>query len=106
MKIGIITTSFPRWKQDYVGAFVFEAARAIQHDGCQVKVITIHTPGTSRHETWDGIEIYRTRYLPDRWELLKSEGGGIPEVGDNKSGMLVPPGDTGELPDALISIPN
>jgi glycosyltransferase involved in cell wall biosynthesis len=80
MKIGIITTSFPRWEHDYVAAFIYEAARAIQHKGFQIKVITMHSPGAKRHETWDGIEIYRTKYLPERWELLKSEGGGLPEV--------------------------
>ncbi len=83
MKIGIITTSFPRWKQDYVGAFIYEAARAIQKEGYQVKVITMHSPGTARRENWDGIEVYRTKYLPERWELLKSEGGGLPEVWRN-----------------------
>jgi glycosyltransferase involved in cell wall biosynthesis len=84
MKIGIVTTSFPRWRQDYIGAFVYEAARAIQMKGFQVKVITMHHPGTPRHEFWDGIEILRTKYLPDSWELLKSEGGGLPEVWKNK----------------------
>jgi glycosyltransferase involved in cell wall biosynthesis len=83
MKIGIITTSFPRWRADYTGAFIYEAARAIQQQGLQVKVISMHAPGTARHENWDGIEIYRTRYLPEAWELLKSEGGGLPEVWKN-----------------------
>ncbi len=80
MKIGIITTSFPRWKQDYIGSFVYEAALAIQRQGFEIKVITIHSPGTLKHETWEGIDIYRTKYLPESWELLKSEGGGLPEV--------------------------
>jgi glycosyltransferase involved in cell wall biosynthesis len=84
MKIGIITTSYPRYKHDYIGSFIYEAARAIQQKGFQVKVITMHSPGTARHENWDGIEILRTKYLPDSWELLKSEGGGLPEVWKKK----------------------
>jgi glycosyltransferase involved in cell wall biosynthesis len=84
MKIGIITTSFPRWEHDYVGSFIYEAARAIQKKGFQIKVITMHYPGTPRYENWDGIEVLRTKYLPDSWELLKSEGGGLPEVWKNK----------------------
>jgi glycosyltransferase involved in cell wall biosynthesis len=83
MKIGIVTTSFPRWRQDYIGAFIYEAALAIQEKGFQVKVITMHHPGTPRHDSWDGIEILRTKYLPDSWELLKSQGGGLPEVWKN-----------------------
>jgi len=83
MKIGIITTSFPRWREDYVGAFIYEAARAIHRKGFQVKVITMHYPGTPKRETWEGIEILRTKYLPDSWELLKSQGGGLPEVWRN-----------------------
>jgi glycosyltransferase involved in cell wall biosynthesis len=85
MKIGIITTSYPRYKHDHMGSFIYEAARAIQQKGYQVKVITMHSPGTARHENWDNIEILRTKYLPDFWELLKSEGGGLPEVWKKKS---------------------
>lgn len=80
MKIGIITTSFPQSKSDYVGAFIYQAARGLQRLGYQVKIVTIHSPGTPTHETWEGLEIYRTKYLPEAWELLKSEGGGLPEV--------------------------
>lgn len=89
MKIGIITTSFPRWRNDYVGVFVHEAARAIQKKGLQVKVITMHYPKTPRYENWDGLEIIRTKYLPDSWELLKSEGGGLPEVWKNNPGARI-----------------
>jgi len=84
MKIGIVTTSFPRWPGDYMGSFVFEAARALQRMGHQVKVVTIHSPGARTHEDWNGIDIFRCRYLPEKWEMLKSLGGGIPEVWKNK----------------------
>lgn len=80
MKIAILTTSFPRWPGDYMGIFVFEAARALQRRGHQVKVIAIHSPGSKTRETWDGMEIIRTQYLPEKWELLQSQGGGLPEV--------------------------
>lgn len=84
MKIAILTTSFPRWPGDYMGIFVFEAASAIKRRGHQVKVIAIHSPGSKRRETWDGIEIIRTQYLPEKWELLQSYGGGLPEVWKSK----------------------
>lgn len=80
MKICFITTAFPRWPTDNRAPFVYEAVRAVQRQGHQVKVIAIHSPGVKTHEIWDGMEIFRPRYLPEAWEVLQKEGGGLPEV--------------------------
>ena len=80
MKICIVTTSFPHWPGDGHAPFIYEAARAIQRKGHQVRVIAMHVPGTKTHEWWDGIEVIRPRYLPEKWEVLQKEGGGLPEV--------------------------
>lgn len=79
LKICIATTSFPRWRDDGRGTFVWEAARAIHGQGNEVRVIAMHNPGSKTHEYWDGIEIFRPRYLwPERLEILQKEGGGLP----------------------------
>ncbi len=80
MKILFVTTSFPRWAGDARAPFILEAARAIHRRGVDVRVLAMHTPGSKSFEIWDGIEIYRPQYLPERWEILQSEGGGLPEV--------------------------
>ncbi|HAL16456.1 MAG TPA: hypothetical protein DCP32_06800 [Anaerolineaceae bacterium] len=80
MKVSIITTAFPSHLGDQRGTFILEAARAIQRAGADVSVLAMHSPGAKTRETWDGIKIYRPRYLPDKWEILQREGGGLPII--------------------------
>lgn len=80
MKVCIVTTAFPRWVGDNHGTFVHEAARAIQKQGLQVRVIAMHSPGSKRQEIWDGMEIIRPQYFPERWEILRQERAGIPAI--------------------------
>lgn len=75
------TTAFPRWEGDAQGSFIWEAARAIARQGVDVRVVAMHTPGAATRETLDGIEVFRPRYLrPERWEILRREGGGLPII--------------------------
>ncbi len=79
MKVCIVTTAFPRWPQDNRGTFILEAARAVQAQGAQVRVIAMHSPGTKTREVMDSIEVIRPPYLwPERLEVLQKEGGGLP----------------------------
>lgn len=80
MKVCIITTAFPTREGDQRGTFILEAARAIQRTGVQVRILAMHSPGAKKHEIWDEIEIFRPQYLPERWEILQREGGGLPEI--------------------------
>ncbi len=81
MKVCFVTTSFPRWPGDGQGAFIWEAARAIKRQGVQVRVVAMHSPGARTYEVMEGIEVIRPRYWwPEKWELLKKEGGGLPIV--------------------------
>lgn len=84
MKVCILTTAFPRWPGDERAPFIYEAAKALKNAHIDVCVIAMHRPGTREYEDWDGIEIFRARYLPDKWEILQEEGGGIPVVWKNK----------------------
>ncbi len=38
----------------------------------------MHQPGAAEHEVIDGIEIFRSRYLPERYETLQKDAAGIP----------------------------
>ncbi len=78
MKICIVTTAFPRWAGDNRAPFVFECARAIHEAGHEVRIIAMHNPGAKTHETIDGMEIFRPHYLPERFEILQKESGGLP----------------------------
>jgi len=83
-KICMLTTAYPRWTGDERAPFIHEAAKALKEAGNDVRVLAMHRPGTKTHETLDGIEVLRTRYLPEKWEVLQEEGGGIPIVWKKK----------------------
>lgn len=78
MKICLATTSFPRWAGDHRSPYILEAARAIERQGHSVRVVTLHYPGAKIRENLDGIEVIRTRYLPERFEILQKQDGGMP----------------------------
>jgi len=79
MRVCIVTTAFPRWPDDGRGTFILDAARALQAQGAQVRVIAMHSPGAKTREMMGAIEVIRPRYLwPERLEVLQKEGGGLP----------------------------
>lgn len=79
MRIGLLTTAFPRWTNDSRGPSMMETARALQACGVEVQVITLHGPGAKRNEVMEGIAVHRARYLwPDTLERLQDVGGGLP----------------------------
>jgi len=43
MKIGIVTTTFPRFKGDHIGDYVFQLANALRADNHHIKIIAPHT---------------------------------------------------------------
>jgi glycosyltransferase involved in cell wall biosynthesis len=44
----------------------------------RVRVAAPHAQGAKTREERDGVEIFRPRYLPERWELLLRTPGGLP----------------------------
>lgn len=78
MKVLIVTTAFPRWKKDTRAPFIYEAALSIKQKGVNVSVLAMHNPGAKTKEMWDGINIWRPKYLPERFEMLQREEGGLP----------------------------
>ncbi len=80
LKVCIASTNFPRWKGDFRVPFIYEAARGINKIVDQVTILTMHTPGASKHERFEDIDIFRAQYLPERYELLQKDASGIPEA--------------------------
>ncbi len=80
MNICIVTTAFPRWIGDGRGAFILEAAQAIQRQGHKLCIIAMHNPGSKVHENVGGIEVIRPKYLPERWEILQKDSAGLPQA--------------------------
>jgi glycosyltransferase involved in cell wall biosynthesis len=80
MKVCILTTAFPRWADDIHAPFIFQAARAIYRQGIRTRVIAMHSPGAAIVEEIEGVEILRPHYLPERYEILRKESAGLPEL--------------------------
>jgi glycosyltransferase involved in cell wall biosynthesis len=72
----IITSTFPRWRDDHEPPFVYELARRLT-DRFAVTVLAPHAPGSALQEQMDGVEVRRFRYAPDQFEKL-AYAGGIP----------------------------
>lgn len=90
MQVCIVTTAFPRWRNDSLGTFVFEAARALSRQGVKVNVVALHAPHAKVWENMEGINVYRPRYLwPENLEILQKYKGGLPTLWAQKSlGLL------------------
>lgn len=70
-----VTTTFPRGPADTTTPpFVLQLCARLARD-FEVDVLAPHAPGAAHHETWMGLEIFRYRYAPERWELLAGPGG-------------------------------
>ena len=78
MKIGMLTTGFPRFEGDLFGSFVLELARALVHLDENVLIVAPHERGVPQCEWTDGMEVQRFKYLlPTCWQRV-AYGGGIP----------------------------
>jgi glycosyltransferase involved in cell wall biosynthesis len=70
----VLASTYPRWAGDHEPGFVHELARRLL-DHFEVLVLTSRAPGASEHEWLDGVEVFRYRYAPRRWETLVYGGG-------------------------------
>lgn len=81
MKILFVSSNYPRWANDSRGPGQIQMAKALQDQGAQVLVITLHGPGIKSHEILDEVEVIRPRYMfPEKLEFLQNVGGGLPAV--------------------------
>ena len=79
MKILVLTTSFPRYKGDFAGNFVYELAKRLKEEGFAVIVLAPHHPDTRLQENMEGLKIYRFPYFyPYRLQKL-AYGNGFPD---------------------------
>lgn len=71
----ILATTFPRWKNDSLPAFVLDFAQSLKSSFKKVTVIVPHYKGAALKENFDGVRVKRFRYaLPYSAENLVYEG--------------------------------
>lgn len=76
MRVGIITTSYPRFPGDYAGSFVADLGAALSRAGIDVQVWAPHAPGLAEREVAEGVMVHRFRYAPGPLERV-AYGDGI-----------------------------
>jgi glycosyltransferase involved in cell wall biosynthesis len=81
-RILILTSTFPRWKNDSTPPFVFYLARHLEKH-FQVLVLTPHFPGAKNKEKFGQIIVYRFHYFLEKFEKLCYEGGGFSKIRSN-----------------------
>jgi glycosyltransferase involved in cell wall biosynthesis len=74
LRVLFVTHAFPRHAGDAAGAFVLALARAVQAQGCEVRVLAPSAPGLAAVDTIDGVQVQRYRYAPRSWETLAYTG--------------------------------
>jgi len=86
----IVTSTFPRWKNDTDPPFVFELARRLT-GVFNVTVLTPNYPGALPNENMGGINVHRFRYFLKSYEKLAGSEGILPTLKRNKLYYLLVP---------------
>ncbi|CAK8721603.1 Glycosyltransferase [Candidatus Electrothrix gigas] len=82
-KLLVVTSTFPRWKNDSDPPFVYELSCRL----AERYIVTVHTPhypGAETKERLDGMQIHRFRYFFSPMEKLAGSIGILPTLEQNK----------------------
>jgi glycosyltransferase involved in cell wall biosynthesis len=79
MRIGMLTTSFPRWHEDIPGHFVLGFARALVERGHSVEVLAPEPRERVARPSWPGIDVRWVPYMRPRSAARTFYGAGVPD---------------------------
>ncbi len=79
MRVGLLTTSFPRFDGDIAGQFVLGFARALAARGHDVSVIAPEPHDQLAPPSWPGVRLRWLRYLRPRALQRTFYGAGVPD---------------------------
>lgn len=65
----VLTSTFPRWEHDHIPSFVLDLSKRLTNI-FDVVVLAPHCRGAKRHETLNGVEVYRFVYWPGKQDLF------------------------------------
>lgn len=76
VKLLMLTSSFPRYKGDFAGNFIYELSKRLRKKTFEIIVLCPHHLGTRLKEDMDGLKIYRFPYFyPFKYQKLYRDGG-------------------------------
>lgn len=70
MNFILLTSSFPRNEDDYKARWILEMVQSLKERGFSPYVLCPHIKGSKTFEIIDGVEIYRFKYAPEKYEKL------------------------------------
>lgn len=87
----VLASTYPRWAGDAEPGFVHELCKRLVPE-FDVAVSCPHAAGAKRREVMDGVEVFRYRYAPDRFETLVNDGGIVTNLRRQPWKYLLVPG--------------
>lgn len=82
-KLLVLSSTFPRWKDDTIPPFVYELSKRLTDD-FDVHVLAPHFPGAKTEEIMDNMKVHRFRYFINKYQKLAGSGGILPTLKKNK----------------------
>lgn len=70
----VTTSTFPRWSEDNEPRFVYDLSKRLATE-FNIIILAPHATGAALEEQWDGMQIYRYRYAPEKLQTLTYNGG-------------------------------
>ena len=70
----VTTSTFPRWQKDNEPRFVYDLSKRLTTE-FNIIILAPHATGAAIEEQWNGMQIYRYRYAPEKWQTLTYNGG-------------------------------
>lgn len=89
-KLLVLTSTFPRWKNDTEPPFVYELSKRLTKD-FDVFVLAPHYKEAKKFEIMNNIKVYRFKYFFEKWEKLTYSGGIPANLKKNKFLYLLVP---------------
>lgn len=79
MKVLVLATTFPRWKDDSSSAFVYELSKRLRDKDIEIIVLAPHHEGAKFYEEMEGLKVHRFPYFyPLKYQRLCYNGGMLP----------------------------
>ena len=89
-KILVLTSTFPRWKNDTNPSFVFDLSRRLVKS-LEITVLAPHYARSKTLESMNGLKVYRFRYFISPLEKLAGSGGILPTLKQNRLNYFLVP---------------
>lgn len=87
----VLTSTYPRWRDDPEPGFVQELAKRLTTD-FEVMVLAPHARGAAVDDELDGVSVHRYRYAPAALETLVNDGGMVANLRNNPWKWALVPG--------------